>query len=298
MSIRRVLSLMLVLFSSLVHVGLVHAGLTVVDDTGATVTLAQPAKRVVSLAPHVTEMLFAVGAGRQIVGAVDYSDYPEAAKAIPRVGGYNAIDLEAIVALEPDLVVAWRSGNAEAAVEKLKQLGLNVYFSEPRLLDDVATDVERLSVLTGHVTEGQRAASGYRAELKRLQQRYAGAAKVRVFYQIWNRPLMTINGQHLIGRVIELCGGENIFAALPTLAPHVDLESVVLANPDAIIASGMGAERPEWLDEWRRWPQLAAVKSDSIFVIQPDIINRHSPRILQGAAQMCGQLQEVRKKQH
>lgn len=291
MAIWRLLRLMLVLLPSVVH-----AGVTVVDDTGATVSLAQPAKRIVSLAPHVTELLFAVGVGKQIVGAVEYSDYPEAAKMIARVGGYSGFDLEQIVALKPDLVVAWPSGNAQAAVAKLKQLGLKVYLSEPRALDDVAVDLERLSVITGHAAEGQQAASEYRAELKRLQQRYAGAAKVRVFYQIWNRPLMTINGQHLIGHVIELCGGQNIFAALPTLAPQVDLEAVLLANPEAIIASGMGYERPEWLDEWRRWPQLAAVKSNSIYVIHPDLINRHSPRILQGAVQMCEQLQAVRQK--
>jgi iron complex transport system substrate-binding protein len=293
MAMWRLLCLLLLLLPTVVH-----AGVAVVDDTGATVTLAQPAQRIVSLAPHVTELLFAVGAGRQIVGAVEYSDYPEAAKAIARVGGYSGFDLEAIVALKPDLVVAWPSGNAQAAVAKLKQLGLKVYLSEPRALDDVAVDLERLSVITGHAAEGQQAASEYRAELKRLQQRYAGATKVRVFYQIWNRPLMTINGQHLIGHVIELCGGQNIFAALPTLAPQVDMEAVLLANPEAIIASGMGYERPEWLNEWRRWPQLAAVKSNSIYVIHPDLINRHSPRILQGAAQMCEQLQAVRSKGH
>lgn len=291
MAMWRLLGLMLVLFSAVAR-----ASVSAVDDTGATVTLAQPAKRIVSLAPHVTEMLFAAGAGRQIVGAVEYSDYPEAAKAIPRVGGYSGFDLERIVALKPDLVVAWPSGNAQAALAKLRQLGLKIYLSEPRALEDVATDLERLAVITGHAAEGRKAAAEYRAGLKRLQQRYAGAARVRLFYQIWNRPLMTINGQHLIGHVIELCGGDNIFATLPTLAPQVDLEAVLRANPEVIIASGMGYERPEWLDEWQRWPQLAAVQSDSIYVIHPDIINRHSPRILQGAAQMCEQLQAVRQK--
>ncbi len=291
MAMWRLVGLMLVLFTSVAG-----AAVSVVDDTGATVTLAQPAQRIVSLAPHLTEMLFAGGAGQQIVGAVEYSDYPEAAKSIPRVGGYSGFDLERIVALSPDLVVAWRSGNSAAAVEKLKQLGLKVYLSEPRAFEDVATNLERLSILTGHVAAGQRAAGDYRAELKQLQQRYAGVTKVRIFYQIWNRPLMTINGQHLIGHVIELCGGQNVFATLPTLAPQVDLEAVLLANPEAIIASGMGYERPEWLKEWQRWPQLAAVKSKSIYVIHPDIINRHSPRILQGALLMCEQLQEVRQK--
>ena len=173
-------------------------------------------------------------------------------------------------------------------------MGFKVYLSEPRALSDVATNLERLGVLTDNSVAGQMAAHSYRDELAQLQQRYAGKPKVRVFYQIWNSPLMTINGQHLIGHVIDLCGGQNIFATLPTLAPQVDLEAVLLANPEVIIASGMGYERPEWLDEWRRWPQLAAVKSNSVYVIHPDIINRHSPRILKGAAQMCEQLQEVR----
>ncbi len=170
MAMWRLLGLMLMFFSIVVR-----AGVTVVDDTGATVTLAQPAQRIVSLAPHTTELLFAVGAGKQIVGAVDYSDYPEAAKLIPRVGGYSGFDLERVVMLKPDLVVAWRSGNADAAVEKLQQLGLKVYLSEPRALDDVATNLERLAILTGHLPAGQQAAADYRSELKRLQQRYAGA---------------------------------------------------------------------------------------------------------------------------
>ncbi len=272
-----------------------YAEIAVVDDTGVRVTLAQPAQRIVSLAPHATEMLFAVGAGNKIVGAVEYSDYPEAAKSIPRVGGYSGFDLEKVVMLKPDLVVAWHSGNGAATVEKLKKMGLKVYFSEPRMLNDVATNLERLSLLTGNPVAGQTAARSYRDELARLQRRYEGQSKVSVFYQIWNSPLMTINGQHLIGHVIDLCGGENVFASLPTLAPQVGLEAVLLANPEVIIASGMGYERPAWLDEWRRWPQLAAVKSNSIYVIHPDIINRHSPRILKGAAQMCEQLQEVRE---
>lgn len=273
-----------------------HGAVTALDDSGATVRLAQPATRIVSLAPHATEMLFAVGAGGQIVGAVEYSDYPEAAKAIPRVGGYSRFDLERIVALKPDLVVAWPSGNPAGAVERLKRLGLTLFLSEPDGLDGVAVNLERLGQLTGHASEGAQAAAAYRTELKRLQQHYAGTSKVRLFYQIWNRPMMTVNGRQLIGHVISLCGGENIFAALPVLAPQVDLEAVVAANPEAIIVSGMGGARPEWLDEWRRWPQLGAVRGNNLFFIDSDIINRHSPRILQGAAQMCGQLEEVRRK--
>ncbi len=272
------------------------AGVVVTDDSGAEVVLAHAAQRIISLAPHTTEMLFAVGAGEKIVGAVEYSDYPEAARKIPRVGGYSQFDMEAILLLKPDLVVAWHSGNQQAAIAKLKTLGLTVYLSEPEDFEGVATNMERLAVLTGSSRWGKRAVAAFRDEWARLERHYGGQKKVRVFYQIWNQPLMTINGKHLIGKVIEFCGGDNIFADLPILAPQVDLEAVLLADPEAIIASGMAAKRPEWLAAWQNWPRLSAVKSGSIYTIHPDIIQRHSPRILQGAEQMCRHLAETRKK--
>jgi len=270
--------------------------ISVVDDTGATVSLDKPAQRIVSLAPHTTEMLFAVGAGENIVGAVDYSDYPEAAKSIPRVGGYSKLDIEAILVLQPDLVVAWSSGNQQASMAKLRQLGLKLYFSEPKDFEGVVSNMERFAVLTGNAQQGAKAAAEFRQELARLTSIYAGQEKVRVFYQIWNKPLMTINGEHLIGKVIEFCGGENIFHDLPVLAPQVNMEAVLLANPEVIIASGMVNENPQWLAEWRKWIHVSAVKSNSIYNIHSDIIQRHSPRILQGAEQMCLHLADARKK--
>lgn len=270
--------------------------LTVVDDTGSVVSLDKPAQRIVSLAPHTTEMLFAVGAGDKVVGAVEYSDYPEAAKSIPRVGGYSKLDIEAVLVMKPDLVVAWSSGNQKASTEKLKQLGLTVYFSEPKDFEGVVSNMERFAVLTGNTQQGVEASAEFRNEWARLESSYGGREKVRVFYQIWNKPLMTISGNHLIGKVIEFCGGDNIFRDLPVLAPQVDVESVILANPEAIIVSGMGNKKPEWLDEWRKWTQISAVKTNSIYNIRSDIIQRHSPRILQGAEQMCRHLDQVRKK--
>ncbi len=273
-------------------------GVSVVDDTGTKVAFDQPVKRIISLAPHTTEMLFSVGAGEQVVGAVEYSDYPEAAKKIPRVGGYSQFDMEAIVAMQPDLVVAWNNGNPAPAIEKIKSLGLPLYLSEPKSFEGVASNMERLAILTGHEEQGKSAAGAFREELARLKKTYAGQKSVTVFYQIWNKPLMTINGDHLITKVMELCGGKNIFAELPVTAPQVDVEAVLLRNPQAIIASGMAANRPDWLDEWKNWPHLSAVQTNSIYTIHPDLIQRHSPRILQGAEHMCQHLAEVRKKTH
>lgn len=270
------------------------AEVRVSDDLGQTVVLAQPARRIVSLAPHVTEMLFAAGAGDRVVGAVQYSDYPEAAQRIPRVGGYTSLDLEAIVASRPDLVVAWKSGNRAPQVEKLRELGLAVYVTEPRRIEDVPTDIERLGLLAGTAATARKAAAAFRAHHDALRRRYAARPPVDVFYQIWDRPLMTVNGEHLISDVLRLCGGRNVFASLSVLAPKVDVEAVLAADPEAIVASGMGEARPEWLGDWRRWPQLRAVRHDNLFFIPPELIQRHTPRILDGAERLCAALEQAR----
>jgi iron complex transport system substrate-binding protein len=272
-----------------------RAGVTVQDDRGNTVSLARPAERIVSLAPHATELLFAAGAGSRMVGAVDWSDFPPAAREVPRVGSYVQPDLERIVALKPDLVVAWYSGNEPRLVERLRALGYPVYVSEMRALEEVPAGIERLGRLAGTDAAASRAAADFRARRDRLQKSYAAGVPVRVFYQIWDKPLMTINNEHLITRVMELCGGRNVFGDLPTLTPHLDVEGVLVANPQAIVASGMGEARPDWLDHWRRWPDLTAVKNGHLFFVPPDFLQRPTPRILDGAQQMCEALEQVRK---
>ncbi|MDO9596811.1 MAG: cobalamin-binding protein [Azoarcus sp.] len=268
----------------------------VTDDSGRELRLPQPARRIVSLAPHITELLFVAGAGKQVVGVVSYSDFPEAAKALPQVGGYTSVDMEAVAALKPDLVIAWKSGNRNAHLDRLAALGVPVYINEPRNLDDVARSLETLGHLAGSDAAAGAAAGEFRKRLAALRTRYASQPPVRTFYQVWDRPLMTINGVHLIGDVIRLCGGENIFAELTQLAPTVSVEAVLAANPEAVVASGMGEARPEWLDQWRRWPALSAAAADNLFFIPPAIIQRHTPRILDGATQLCEQLDAARSK--
>lgn len=251
-------------------------------------------ERIVSLAPHVTELLFAAGAGGRVVGVVSYSDFPEEARGLPRVGGYRQLDLEGIVALKPDLVVAWRSGNPASQVERLESLGLRLVYIDPHRLEEIPEALERLGRLAGSEAEAARAAKRFRDELRRLRDAYGARPPVKVFYQIWNRPLMTVNGEHLISDVIRLCGGENRFAALAELAPRLDVEAVLAADPEVIVASGMGEERPEWLDMWRDWPSLTATQRGNLFFIPPDLIQRHTPRILDGAARLCEALERVR----
>ena len=273
-----------------------HADIVVRDDTGSVVRLAHPARRIVSLAPHVTETLHAAGAGGWLVGAVEYSDYPDAAKRVPRVGGYSKLDLEAIAALKPDLAVGWASGNAPAHIAKIRALGIPVYLSQPERIDDVAKSLEHFGELAGTQAVAREAASAFRGRLHGLRERYGARPKVRTFYQVWKRPLMTVGGGQVITDVIRLCGGENVFADLKPLAPKVTVESVLAADPDAIVASGMGESRPEWLDDWRQWQSLAAVRHDNLFFIPPDLIQRHTPRIVEGAERLCGFLETARRR--
>ena len=271
-----------------------HADIVVKDDTGQEVRLKQPAQRIVSLAPHITEVLFAAGAGERVVGTVSYSDYPDAAKSIALVGTYTRFDLEAIVALKPDLIIGWFSGNLPASIDKLRKLGLPVFLSQPDHIEDVARTLEQFGRLAGSETIADAAARRFREHHAQLQARYANRPPVDVFYEVWNQPLMTVNGHQIISDILRLCGARNVFAELPTLAPQVTEESVLAANPEAIIASGMGEARPEWLDQWKHWPQLTAVARGNLFFVPPQLIQRHTPRMLDGAERACADIETAR----
>lgn len=274
----------------------IHAApaITVQDDADNSVELDRPAQRIVSLAPHLTENLFAVGAGSQVVGAVSFSDHPEAAKRIPRVGGYSRVDLERILALKPDLIVAWRSGNDPAQITRLRDLGIPVYTSESRTFDAIADTLVQLGRMSGNEHQAATVAASLREGVARLARQYRDAAPVRVFYQVWESPLMTVSDDHLIAQAIALCGGSNIFGDLDTLVPRVDRESVLEADPEVIIAGGMGEDRPDWLEAWRQWPQLHAVREEQLVFIPPSLIQRHTPRALKGARMICTALAKAR----
>ena len=270
--------------------------LVVTDDEGREITLPKPAQRIVSLAPHVTEVLFAAGAGSRVVGAVAYSDYPPEATIIPRVGSHAGIDLEAVVALRPDLVITWASGNRESHLNMFATLGIPVFMSESRRLEDIAHTLERFGQLAGTEAIANAAASAFRERHRQLAERFSSQPSVRLFYQIWHDPLITINGQHMISDVITLCGGENVFASLPQLAPQIGVEAVLRAAPEAIIASGSDDERPEWLDRWRDWRHLPAAQADTLYHVPPDLIQQPTPRLLDGAQILCEALEDARSK--
>lgn len=270
---------------------------SVKDDTGHIVRLDKPAMRIISLAPHITESLFAAGAGEKVIGVISNSDYPEAAKKITRVGGYPSIDMEKIVSLKPDLIVAWHSGNKQKQVERLRTLGFPVFHSEPHHPEDIASTIQRFGILAGTSHIADKKSLDFLQQLEKLKKQYSHKSKIKVFYQVWNKPLMTVSGQHLISEIITLCGGENIFNELKTLTPTISVESVINRKADVIVAGGMPTVQPEWLKQWQLWQQLPAVEKQQIYFIDPSLLQRVGPRILQGAEQLCVLLDKVRSQE-
>lgn len=267
---------------------------SVVDFMGRTVSLPAPAQRIVALAPHIVENLYSAGAGDRLVGVVSFSDFPAAARDLPQVGSFSAFSLEQIIAAQPDLILMWGSGNGSGALAKLQRLGIPVYVSELRQLADIPASIRLLGKLAGTETSSEPEALRLEQGFAELARRYRHARRVSVFYQIWHDPLQTINGEHLISQVIDLCGGYNVFADVATLAPRINLESVLARDPDAIVAGGMGSAHPEWLDNWHRYPGLRALQG-GLLVVNPDLIQRPTARVLAGARDLCTQLQGVRE---
>ncbi len=272
------------------------SGIQVMDYLGREVRLDEPAKRIVALAPHIVENLFSAGAGGQIIGAVDYCDYPKEALSIPRVGAISTYSLETIVSLKPDLVVIWGSGSAKKVMDKLISLGFNVYASSPHVLDDVARSIRDFGVLTGNEALAEQSARSFEEKMARLRARYSAQRSVGTFYQVWDEPMQTINDKAFISDVIKLCGGHNVFGDAISSAPKISVESVLQRNPEAIVASGMQEERPDWLDAWKKWKGILAVEKGNLFYVPPDIIQRHTARIAEGAEILCEQLDSARLK--
>jgi iron complex transport system substrate-binding protein len=261
-----------------------------------------PAVRIITLSPHLGELVFAAGAGRQLVGAVEYSDYPAAARQVPRIGDAFRVDLEAIAALRPDLIFGWPSGNSQALLDRLRRLGYRVIDLEPRTLDDIGRHIRLIGAAAGSEAAAGRAADAWDRGLAGLRERYGALAPVSVFYQISPQPLVTVSGRHFIGEAIRLCGGANIFESAPGLTPVVNQESVIAAAPEVIIAADYergpaSVADASPLQMWRSWPALPANSKGGLFVLDPDLLNVPGPRMLRGIEQLCASIDVVRRNQ-
>jgi len=262
--------------------------------SGETLSLPAPATNIITLAPNLAELVFAAGAGDQLQAVVEYSDFPAAVLQIPRIGDAFRIDLERIIQLQPDLVIAWKTGNPQAALQKLEQLGISVWQIEITRPGEIADAVENISLAAGTQAHGQPVAQDLRNKLARLVQQNKDKPPVTFFYQIAARPLYTVNGQHIISRSLEICGGQNVFTDLQTLAPQVSRESIILANPQVMFAPEISGEPPA-LNHWNEWPRLQAVQNSAMLYLPADDISRAAPRLLDSIELACQLLDEVRR---
>ncbi len=283
----------LFIFFGLITAATTFADITLPQADGEPLVLSTPAKRIITLAPNLAELVFAAGAGERLIAVVEYSNFPAQVAQIPRIGDAFRIDLERIIELEPDLVIAWRSGNPQTALQKLEQLGITVWQIEITRPEEIADAVENISHAAGTQSHGLAVARQLRSRFADLQQQNAGKTPVEYFYQIAPRPLYTINGKHIISRSLEVCGGHNIFADLPALAPQISRESVILANPQAMIAPEISGE-PQALAVWQDWPRLYAVQNRTMLYLPADEISQATPRLLDSIDLACKLLDKVR----
>jgi iron complex transport system substrate-binding protein len=270
-----------------------HAAITVRDDDGKPVTLQKPAQRVIAMAPHVTELLFAAGGGDKIVGAVNYSDYPEAAKKIPNIGDNRQVDMERVAAMKPDLIVIWMHGSSERQIETLRQLGIPLFHSEPKKLAEIPDSLERLGQLLGTEAVANKAAAELRDQLASLTAQYSKRPPVRVFYQVWDKPLYTLSGSHIISDAMRVCGGENVFASMKVTAPVVDVEGVLREDPEAVFATA--EKNYGGVNLWRPYKSMLAVRNDNLFTVDGRLLNRAGPRMIRGTAVLCEKLELARQ---
>ena len=267
------------------------APISVGDDSGAQVVLPAPAHRVITLAPNLTELVFAAGAGARLVGVDSASDYPPEARGLPRIGDAAGIDLERIIAARADLILGWWSGNKPADLARLRQLSIPVFLSEPRSLDDVPRSLRIVGDLLDSQAVAQAEALAFERRLAALRARHAHPRTLSVFVEIWHQPLMSVNGAHLVSDVLRTCGARNIFADLQALAGPVALEQLLVADPDAIV-SATGFE--EDVGSWQRLRSMRAVRDGRILRVDPDQLTRATPRILDATEQVCEWLERAR----
>lgn len=272
--------------------GAIANPLVVSDDTGQRVTLPHAPLRIVSLAPSATEMLFAAGVGERLAATVNFSDEPAAARRVPRIGDVTAIDMERLVALHPDLVVAWPGGGNPAQLERIAQLGIPIYRQQVNKLADLPASLRRLGALGVNSAVAEQAADTLQQELARIAREFGGGQAGKrnpptVMLEVWNRPLYTVGGTQLMSDALSLCGARNAFGDLRELGPVIETEAVIARNPDIIVAAAPPGEAESWLAEWRRFGSLAAVRNGRLIPFEDKRLSRLGPSVVPATEELC-----------
>jgi iron complex transport system substrate-binding protein len=262
-------------------------GHSVVDDAGRTVALARTPQRIVSIAPGATEMLFAAGAGHRVIATVEFSDEPAAAKSVPRIGDASAIDMERVVALRPDVVVVWAGGSNVGQVNQLERLKVPLYRHKVEKLTDIPVSLRRLGDLTGTRAVAEKAALDVEARLAKLRELYSKTSNPTVLLEVWNRPIYTVGGTHMMTDSLRLCGARNVFADLKEQGPSVDTEAVIGRDPEMIVAVAPPGVADEWLSEWKRFGTMRAVKNNRLIAFEDTRLSRLGPSTIAGTEALC-----------
>ena len=263
-------------------------------DHGVLSQFEVPAERVISLAPHLTELMFHIGAGESLVGVMASSDFPPAALLLPRVGSHRLLDVEKIISLRPDLVLGWKQGNHEADLSMIRRLGFNVFESNPGTLEEIAALIRQLGLLMDKAQIAESQARDFERKIAELRRRYAKKKPVRVFYQVWDHPIYTLNGTHVVSQLIEDCGGVNVFSELPTISVVVSVEAVLNADPDVIVGGLTETEDASPVSRWSQWPAMTAVAAQNLISINADHIARMGPRIVLAMTELCEKMDLAR----
>ncbi|MGP8307028.1 vitamin B12 ABC transporter substrate-binding protein BtuF [Vibrio sp. YIC-376] len=258
------------------------------------VVASQPAQRIISLAPHATEIAYAAGLGDKLIAVSEMSDYPAQTNSLEKVTNYQGIKLERIIALQPDLVIAWPAGNPAKELEKLKQFDVPIYYSTTGSLEDIASNIEQLSQYSEDPQVGQKAADDFRTQLEALKKKYNTENKVRYFYQLSEKPIITVAGKNWPSEVFTFCGGENIFTDSGSPYPQVSIEQVITRQPDVIFTSRHAMSNDGMWSEWKN--ELPALKNGHIWSLNADWINRPTPRTLNAITEVCEHFESVRQK--
>ena len=290
----KIRSLLTIIFALQLCAPAAHAAISVTDDAGNIITLNKPATRIISLSPHVTELIFAAGAGERLIGTVKYSDYPEAAKAIPRIGDNRQLDIERIIAMKPDLLVVWMHGAYERVLEPLRKSGIPYFFSEPHKLEQIPETLLKLGSLFGTEKQAQMSANAFREQLTQLSTRYQNKSQVRTFYQVWGKPIFTLNDKSIVSDVLRICGGKNIFGHLSAAAPTLSTEAVIQENPELIITGDSENQAGSGVEQWKGFTTMLAVKNQNLVAVDGDQLNRAGPRIIDGAKVVCEAMELAR----
>jgi len=265
--------------------------LQVSDDRGVVISLARPAERIVTLAPHLAEIVYAAGAGAKLVAVSSFSRHPQEAERLPVVASAGRVDIERLIALRPDLVLAWQSGNPPLQIERLEGIGMRVFVSEVHVLADIPRVIRAVGALGGSGEVAERGAGNFERGIGELRARYAGRPSVSVFLEVWHRPMLTVSGGHLISDALKVCGGHNVFAAATTLTPLVSREQILEAQPRAIVTSGFGSES---IPAWKGFERIPAVRDRRIYSIDADALHAQGPHVLEGVRALCQRLDQAR----